>query len=289
MIQAIKLQGVTKLYPNGKGIHDVSLTVEKGKIFGFLGPNGAGKTTAIRTIMDFMKPSAGTITIHGLDSHADSVKLKEIIGYLPADRQLYPSWTGEEHVDFYAKLRKVTPRNDIAKRLHLDLSQKVSQLSTGNKQKLALALALVGSPKLLVMDEPTNGLDPLFQQEIYEILQEYKHSGGTILLSSHNLPEVEKICDSVGVIKEGRMVAVESMQSIRDMSIHIVSITSKGILPIEQAGLANVEMTHKVKNHIMLKVRGDLNPLLKFVGRHVIHDIEITHANLEDIFLEYYR
>lgn len=284
MSDAIILDYVSKLYPNGKGIKDVTLRVPQGEIFGFLGPNGAGKTTTIRTIMDFMRPSSGTITVFGFDAQKSSVEAKEFIGYVPADRQLYPSWTGHQHLHLYQATRAKSSRN-IAKRLNLDMNTPVKHLSTGNKQKLAIVLALCGQPKMLIMDEPTAGLDPLLQQEIYEILAEYKQSGGTVFLSSHNLAEVEKICDRIGIIKEGSIVADRSMEDIRDMSIHVVSVISDSPM---RPGLKNITITHTNGNHSMLKVTGSLNPLLGYLAKHKVHDLEITHASLEDIFLEYY-
>lgn len=284
MSEAIVLKGVTKLYSNGKGIRNVDLEVPSGEIFGFLGPNGAGKTTTIRTLMDFMRPAKGTITILGLDAQKESVEVKRRVGYVPADRQLYANWTGQEHLDLYKTSRAGS--KDIAKRLELDLRTPVKQLSTGNKQKLAIVLALCGKPDLLIMDEPTAGLDPMFQQSIYEILTEYKKAGGTVFLSSHNLPEVEKICDRIGIIRNGKIIADKSMQDIRDMSIHIVSVMSDH--PLSVASLKNVEITSKSDGHTLLKVTGSLNPLLGYLAKHPVHDLEVTHASLEDIFLEFY-
>lgn len=284
MTNAIDLQNVTKRYPNGKGISGVTLEVPAGQIFGFLGPNGAGKTTTIRTIMDFMRPDDGSITVLGYDAQRASVAVKERIGYVPADRQLYESWTGRQHVDLYQSARPHST-SDVAKRLNLDLRIPVRQLSTGNKQKLAITLAMCGQPELLIMDEPTAGLDPLLQQEIYEILGEYKQAGGTVFLSSHNLSEVEKICDRVGVIKDGKVVANKSMDDMRDMSIHIVSITSDKPLHFKHK---DVVVMHQTAVHTELKVKGSLNPLLAYLAKHTIKDLEINHASLEDVFMEYY-
>ncbi len=284
MADALVLDGVTKRYPNGRGIKNVSFSVPKGEIFGFLGPNGAGKTTTIRTIMDFMRPDKGTITILDLDAHDSSVTAKYRIGYVPADRQLYPNWTGEKHLALYRSMRPKS-KLDVSKKLNLDIHTPVKHLSTGNKQKLAIALALCGQPDLLIMDEPTAGLDPLLQQAIYEILAKYKQAGGTIFLSSHNLGEVEKICDRVGIIKDGRIVADRTMQDIRDMNIHEVSVVSDKPLALT---LANVQVIHETTNHTSLRVTGDLNPLLSQLAKHKVADLEITHASLEDIFLEFY-
>ncbi len=284
---AINFDGVTKKYSNGKGIFNVSFSVNKGEIFGFLGPNGAGKTTAIRTIMDFMRPDKGSISILGLDSTKDSVKAKQLIGYVPSDRQMYQKLSGREHLNFYTANRE-NNSSKYAKILKLDLNTPVKHLSSGNKQKLAVLLALVGNPKLLVMDEPTAGLDPFLQQTIYDLLRHYKNNGGTVFLSSHNLPEVEKICDRVGVIKEGRIVADKTMADIRSMSIHIVSVITDQPLNLKTIASKDVEIVSQNDNHAVLKVKGSLNKLLHLLAKQNVHDLEINHANLEDIFLEYY-
>jgi len=286
---AINLRGVTKNYGNKRGITDVSLSVKAGEIFGFLGPNGAGKTTTIRCIMDFIRPSKGTITVFGANSHINSVPIKAQIGFLPSDPQLYQRWTGQEHLSLYSKLRGPADMSDTVNRLGLNLDVQSGHLSTGNKQKLSLLLAMYGNPKILVLDEPTKGLDPILQQEIYTLLNEYKHRGGTVFLSSHNLPEVEKICDSIGVIKEGKIVARETMQSIRDMNIHIVSFSSESTINQADFNLANTEVLHHSEKHIILKAKGDLSPLMKAIAKYKVKDLEVTHASLEDIFMEFYK
>jgi len=290
MAQAIiKLTNVTKLYGRHRGIDGVNLSVQANEIFGFLGPNGAGKTTTIRCIMDFIRPSQGSVKVFGKDMHTNSVQAKAKIGFLPADSMLYPKWTGQDHSDYYGNLRSNANISELANRLDLDLNVQVRHLSTGNKQKLALALAMLGKPDLLIMDEPTKGLDPLLQQEIYNILHEYKRGGGTVFVSSHNLPEVEKICDRVGVIKDGTIVASETMQSIRAKSIHIVTVSTTNKIALDDFKSPKTEIIHYSEKHIILKVHGNINPTVQAASRYKLKDLEVTHANLEDIFLEYYR
>lgn len=286
---AISINNVTKNYGNNRGITSVSLSVKAGEIFGFLGPNGAGKTTTIRCIMDFIRPSKGTITVFGTNSHTDSVNIKAKIGFLPSDPQLYMRWTGGEHLSLYNKLRGSADMSDAVNRLGLNLDVQARHLSTGNKQKLSLLLAMYGNPKLLVLDEPTKGLDPILQQEIYTLLNEYKHRGGTVFLSSHNLPEVEKICDSIGVIKEGKIVASETMQSIRDMNIHIISFSSESKINQADFNLTHTDVLHHSEKHIILKAKGDLSPLMQKIAKYRVKDLEVTHASLEDIFMEFYK
>ncbi|TSC92557.1 MAG: antibiotic transport system ATP-binding protein, partial [Candidatus Berkelbacteria bacterium Licking1014_85] len=197
----IQINNLKKHFGKIKALDGVDFEVNEGEIFGFLGPNGAGKTTTIRCIMDFINPTSGEINIFGRDSHKDSVELKKLIGYLPSENRLYSDWTGYDHVDFIAKLRGKDKIADILiKKLDYDPSRIVKHLSTGNRQKLSFILALINKPKLLILDEPTNGLDPLLQNKIYEILHDLQKEGTTILMSSHNLHEVEEICTRAAII-----------------------------------------------------------------------------------------
>jgi len=239
--------------------------------------------------MDFIRPQNGEIQVFGLDSRNDSVAIKNTVGFLSSDSILYPKWSGDQYLAFLAKMRGPADMTSLIKRLDLDPSIQYRHLSSGNKQKLALVVAMYGMPKLLVMDEPTKALDPLLQQEIYTVLHEYRRDGGTVFVSSHNLPEVEKICDRVAVIKEGKIVANETMQSIREMAIHIISISTAAGIKQGDFELPNVEITHASEKHMLLKVKGDLNPVLHVLNKYKLKDLEVNHANLEDIFLEYYK
>jgi ABC-2 type transport system ATP-binding protein len=289
MTDAIRLHNVSKHYHNGRGISGVELSVTKGEIFGFLGPNGAGKTTTIRCIMDFIRPDSGSVTIFGNNVASGPEQTHKLVGYLPSEPQLYPNWTGHRHIELYRRLRGADGVLPLVKRLDLSLDLPAKHLSSGNKQKLGLVLAMIGNPQLLIMDEPTRGLDPLLQQTIYEILNEYRHGGGTVFFSSHNLPEVEKVCDRIGVLKDGHIIANESLQSIRNLSVHI--ITAFGSTPFKPDSFQgkNVEIVHHSGNHIILKVRGDLNATLKQLMTRPLKDLEIAHANLEDVFMEFYK
>ncbi|HMS50021.1 MAG TPA: ABC transporter ATP-binding protein [Candidatus Saccharibacteria bacterium] len=286
MATAIRLSRVTKQFSNGKGIHNVNLHVEGGQIFGFLGPNGAGKTTTIRCIMDFIRPQAGTVRV--FSKSAQDSSSRQQIGYVPSDPQLYPNWTGSDHLSLYESIRGKTGLDNTIKRLGLDMSVRFKHLSSGNKQKLALLLAFAGSPKLLIMDEPTKGLDPLLQQTIYDLLREFKAAGGTVFLSSHNLPEVEKVCDRVAVIREGQIVADQTMGSIREMSIHIISAVTSKPVGSSSLKLEGVTVLHHTGTHLLLKVKGDLNPIMHVLSGYTLKDLEVNHASLEDIFMEYY-
>lgn len=291
---AIEVRNLKKYFDKVKAVDDVSFSVEKGEVFGFLGPNGAGKTTTIRCFMDFISPISGSISLLTKDPHKDSVFLKKEIGYLPADSHLYTEWTGKEHIDFVALAKRITDRKTIdslVERLNFDTSAKVKHLSSGNKQKLAVILALIADPKLLILDEPTQGLDPIVQNEFYEILRNFQSQGGTVFMSSHNLPEVERICSRVGIIKDGKLITVETIQSIREKSVHSVYVSFFEEIDVNEFKIEGVEVHghNKDLSEFTFRVKGDLNLLISRISQHKFRDLEVTHASLEEIFLEFYR
>lgn len=287
---AVVVNKLTKTFGSKTALDGATFSVDEGMIFGFLGPNGAGKTTTIRCLMDFIRPTAGTVTIFGSDAQKYSVAVKGLVGYLAADDQLYGNWTGQDHINFIAKVRgSAGSATALAKRLGLATDQPVRHLSTGNKQKLGLVLAIMNQPKLLVLDEPTRGLDPLLQQEIYAILEEYKAAGGTVFISSHNLAEVDRICDNVAIIRDGTIVASEALSTIREMHIHLVTLSFAQGFNGSDFVREGVEIVAQTKKQLTLKVRGDINRLLPELAKHRYKDIEISHAALEDIFMDYYR
>lgn len=207
---AIKIEDLKKYFGETKAVDGVSLEVNQGEIMGVLGPNGAGKTTTIRCLMDFLRPDAGSIEILGRDAQKNSTQLKKEIGFLSGEVRFYEGWTGAEHIELIERLRGVSLLDShLGKRFNFDASKKVRNLSTGNKQKLGLILALMHQPQVLIMDEPTVGLDPLLQNSIYEILESEAARGTTIFMSSHNLREVERVCHRVAIIKQGQLVTVE--------------------------------------------------------------------------------
>lgn len=289
MPAAISVKNITKQFGSVRALAGVTFQVEKGAIFGFLGPNGAGKTTTIRCLMDFIRPDGGHLSLLGKAAYADSVALKRSIGYLPAGNNLYNRWTVWQHIDFAARLRGLAPDRDMLKRLNLDDHRRVGSLSTGNRQKLMIALALLGQPELLILDEPTKGLDPILQSQLYEILSEHRQRGGTVFMSSHNLPEVEKICDSVAVIKAGRIIVEETLESLRHKSLHHVSVLFRSNVDPRTFRLPGVEILRHAPRALDLKVRGDLTPTMHLIGRQPILDLEVTHASLEELFLEMYE
>ncbi len=286
----ISANAVSKHFGPVQALDKVSFSVQKGQVFGFLGPNGAGKTTTIRCLMDYIRPDSGSITVVGKDAKADSTDLKNSIGFLSSEMQLYEHWTGQDHLNLFQSVKgKNGNAEALTKRLGLNLKTKVKNLSSGNKQKLAVVLAFCGSPKLMVMDEPTRGLDPLLQNELYDIIREFRNEGGAVFLSSHNLPEVQRICDMVAVIKAGRVIAEKTMDDIRDMHTHIIRASIEGKVAASDVKIKGVEVTHYHNGEIILKVRGDINSIIGHLAKYKLKDIEINHANLEDIFMEFYR
>jgi ABC-2 type transport system ATP-binding protein len=295
-MNAIEIKDLKKHFPATpknppvKALDGVTFEVKEGEVFGFLGPNGAGKTTTIRCLMDFIRPTSGSVTIFGMDARKDSVKLKEMIGYLPGNVKLHPNWSGHDHVNFVKGIRGNAGRaKELAEKLDLDLSKRFKNLSSGNKQKLGIVLALMSNPKLVVMDEPTVGLDPLLQNTIYTLLEDLKKKGTTIFFSSHNLPEVERVCDRVGIIKEGKMVAVETLKELAGKRIHQVEVRfAKPVKASEFKG-AGIENIQELPDGLIFDVTGDINEVVKRLVKFELTDLSITHAALEEVFLKFYE
>ena len=291
---AIQTVGLTKYYGRHLGIEDVNLDVSEGEVFGFLGPNGAGKSTTIRTILDEIRPTAGSATILGLDTRADAVEIRRHIGYIPGDLALYPNLTGMDTLQYFANLRGGVDWDfvdELADRLDSDLSRKVGDLSTGNRQKVGVIQAFMHRPDLLIMDEPTSGLDPLIQREFQKMVSEVAAEGRTVFLSSHTLSEVQRVADRVGIIRNGRLITVESVADLRSKSMREVEFvldTQAEALVFESVeGVRNVVVAG---NHVEMSFGGDMGELLTTVTeRYGVADIKTTEADLEEIFLTYYH
>jgi len=289
-MSVIEVKNLKKYFGKTKAVDGISFSVEKGEIFGFLGPNGAGKTTTIRCMMDFIRPNEGSVSILGQDAQKDSVALKKKIGYLSGGARLYKKWTGQEHIDF---VRGLNVKNDIAdelmERLDFNPKMKAKNLSSGNRQKLSVILALMFQPELLILDEPTLGLDPLLQNVIYELLEETTKRGATVFMSSHNLAEVDRICHRVGIIKQGKMVAIEDIQSMKDKKMHTVYIRFADSFNRDDFLTDGIQITKESLDGFTLNVKGDINEVIKKLSNYKLRDIHITQASLEDIFLEFYK
>ncbi len=291
---AIQTSGLTKYYGKHLGIEDVDLDVQVGEVFGFLGPNGAGKSTTIRTILDEIRPTSGSATILGFDTHADAVEIRKHIGYIPGDLALYPNLTGMDTLQYFANMRggiDWTHVDELAERLDSDLSRKVGDLSTGNRQKVGVIQAFMHRPDLLIMDEPTAGLDPLIQREFQKMVAEVSAEGRTVFLSSHTLSEVQRVADRVGIIRNGRLITVESVADLRSKSMREVEFvlnTQADASVFERVeGVRNVVVAG---NHVEMSFGGDMGELLTTVTEsYRVTDIKTTEADLEEIFLTYYH
>jgi ABC-2 type transport system ATP-binding protein len=292
----IQTSNLTHRYGKFTAIQDVNLQVRHGEIFGFLGPNGAGKTTTIRTLLDFIRPSAGSAAIFGLDSRHESVAIRELIGYLPGELTLLDNWTGVQYVRWLDEVRgrrngSMAEAERLAERLDFDLKRPLKGLSTGMKRKMGLIVALLHKPELLILDEPTSGLDPLMQQVFHELMRETRAEGRTVFLSSHNLPEVEAICDRVGIIRDGTLEAVETMAHLTHVSFRWLTLEFDGPAVVDDfRGIDGISDVSVEGSTLRMRISGHANmdAVIKQAARHTVQDIHMVQPTLEEIFLTYY-
>ncbi|MEO8247668.1 MAG: ABC transporter ATP-binding protein [Chloroflexota bacterium] len=289
---AIETERLTKTYGPHRGIIDVDLTVNEGEAFGFLGPNGAGKTTTIRTLLDHLRPTSGRARIFGIETTADPVAIHRRVGYLPGEFVLYDKLTGGQTVEYFANLRggvDATYQARLIERLDVDPSRKFREYSKGNKQKIGLVVALQHRPDLLMLDEPTSGLDPLVQQTFFELLAEAKAEGRTAFMSSHVLSEVEKTCDQVAIIRDGRLVRVDRVEALRDMAHHQVELRFAGAAPRDEfEALPGVGEVSAEDGVLRMRVAGSITPVVRAAARHELLDFVSREPTLEETFLAEY-
>lgn len=290
---AIELSNVTKLYGSVVGAQDLTLSVERGTIFGFLGPNGAGKTTTISMLVDLLRPTSGSISILGHDSVKESVAVRQKIGFLSGDMALDNSLTGWQQIEYFGNLRggyEKTYVKELASRLDCKLDRRFKNLSRGNRQKVGLITALMHKPELLILDEPTSGLDPLIQAEFNKIIKEQKKRGATAFISSHVLSEVQEVCDHIAFIRSGKLIDSQPINKIIARNVKTVSVNShsKTLLP-NLRQLAGVKNLRQINSHARFDYQGDINQLLKTLTGQKLTDVEIRHPELEDIFMKYYE
>ena len=291
---AIHTEKLTKHYGEVRALIDLDLDVRMGEVFGFLGPNGAGKTTMIRTILDLIHPTSGRAEILGMDSHEMAVEIRRHIGYLPSDLSMYPNLTGRDMVTYFSNLRDGVDWSyvdELADRLQADLSKKVGDLSSGNRQKVGLILTFMSRPQVLIMDEPSTGLDPLIQREFQRMLREFAADGKGVFLSSHTLSEVQRVADRVGIIRNGHLVAVEAVDALRSKAIRQVDMHFTG--PVDPAtfeGVGGVRDLIVSNGRATMSFDGQMDELLRVAtSNYTLVDISTQEADLEEIFLEYYR
>jgi len=288
----VETESLTVYYGRRRGIAQLGLAVRRGEVYGFLGPNGAGKTTTLRVLLDIVRPTLGHASIFGLDCQRHGVAIRRRVGYLPGEFSVYPKLTADAYFNMVAAIRgepyDEAYRRTLTERLNLDPTHPLHTYSRGNKQKVGLVAALMGRPELLLLDEPTAGLEPLVQQQVLALVREARSEGRTVLLSSHNLPEVQAICDRVGIIRDGRLIAVEEVDALVRGQYHRLRLRFEHLPPaglLEEAGAREVGRTDQ---DVMIEVRGSLNQVLTQAVEYGVLDLEDHPFTLEDVFLAYY-
>lgn len=290
----IETKNLSKYYGKSRGIEDVNLTVKEGEIFGFIGPNGAGKSTTIRTLLGLIQPTSGSATIFGLDVVTDGPKLREDVGYLPSEVFYYDRMRVIDllrySASFYKKPRKQIEErmNELAELLNLDLTKRIDDLSYGNKKKVGIVQGLQHSPKLIILDEPTGGLDPLMQATFFDLLRQENQQGATVLFSSHILGEVQKLCDRVAIIRDGTIVKVETVEDLRRNSYVRVRIEPVEKISREKLKLPGISDLHAANGRIEFLYRGDVNAVTKLLAGLKLKNAWIEEPELEEIFMHYY-
>ena len=294
MTDAIRTRGLTKVYRGGTtAVRELDLAVRVGEVFGFLGPNGAGKTTTIRILLDLLRPTAGDAEVLGLDARRAGVEARRRIGYLPGDLALYPKLTAHETLTYLGALRGGVPERAVtvlSERLGLDLDRPVGTLSHGNRQKVGLVQAFMHEPELLVLDEPTGGLDPLLQQEFHRLVEEAAAAGRTVFLSSHVLSEVERVANRVGIIRGGTLVALEEIAALKQRATRRLDVELARPVDVASfAKLPNVREAQAERALLHLVVEGPVDAVVKALAEHEVVSITSHEPDLEEVFLEYYR
>jgi ABC-2 type transport system ATP-binding protein len=291
MPSVIEAAGLTKSYGSRRGIDGVTFAVDEGEVFGFLGPNGAGKTTTIRTLLGLLRPTDGSASIFGLDVWADAPRLHERLSYVGSDPAYLGELTAGRQLDDICRLRRL-PKGiwrPIAERLELDPSVQIRKLSRGNRQKVGVVQAFMGDAPLIVLDEPSTGLDPLMQREFLALVSEVRAAGRTVFLSSHNLPEVERSCDRVGIIRDGRLIDISTVHALLAGHWRSVNLVLAEPAPPGTFDLPNVQVVSASARDIHLMIEGDVNPLLRRIAQLDVRDIAVTTPDIEDIFLRFYE
>lgn len=289
----IATSGLSKDYGSGRGLFGLDLEVRQGEVFGFLGPNGAGKSTTMRLLLDLIRPTSGSAQLLGLDTVNDSLAIRRRVGFLPGDFALYPKLTGRAMLDYLAQLRGgVDPhvRHSLVERFGADIDRPIRQLSTGNRQKLGLVQAFMHEPELLILDEPIAGLDPLVQQSFHALLGEVSGQGRTVFLSSHTLSEVERVTHRLAILRQGRLVVVDSLENLRKVAVQRLEIEFAEPIDVgEFRALPGVTEVRAEGSLVTVGFEGTADAVVKAAAKHEVRAIRPREEDLEDIFLHYYK
>jgi ABC-2 type transport system ATP-binding protein len=293
MVPVIVFKNLTKTYGDILAVQNVNLEVFRGEIFGYLGPNGSGKTTTIRTALDFIRPSSGSAAIFGLDSREHSTEIKTRVGYLPGDLHVYEKMTGHQLLTYLFNLRGDSNWDyvhDLTERFDADLERSIGTLSRGNKQKIGLIQAFMNEPELIVMDEPTSGLDPLMQQEFYSLVEERRDRGCTVFVSSHIVPEIERLCDRVAILRQGELIALEQVSILKERAHHRITLEFGESAPIDTflniPGIRDVQAEGLT---LRCTIVGSADALVKCAAQFEVLSIQSEDGGLEDVFLDFYQ
>lgn len=287
----IQLQGLTKEFANGRGLFDVTFAVSRGEVFGYLGPNGAGKSTTIRHLMGFIKPSRGSATIDGLDCWTAAPQVQERVGYLPGEIQFLPKLNGLELLQLLGSMRGMRDtrrRDELIDRLQFDAKTPIRKMSKGMKQKVGIVAAFMHQPDVLILDEPTSGLDPLMQQVFLDLVAEEKQQGRTILMSSHLFQEVERVCDRVGIIKDGHLLAVETMQDLKARQRRTFTITVATAADAEHVARAGLDIVKRSGLSLEIAVQANYQAFLTALAGCQVTSIDVHTLGLEEVFMHFY-
>ncbi|MFB0917457.1 MAG: ABC transporter ATP-binding protein [Clostridiaceae bacterium] len=291
-MNVLEVNNLTKKYGSKIGVKDVSFKVAEGEIFGFIGPNGAGKSTTIRSILNLIRPTSGSIQVFGLDSVKDAPLIAKNVGYLPSEVFYYDGMRAKDLLNFSASFYKKVDKsriNKLADLLELDLSRKVDDLSYGNKKKLGIIQGLLHSPSLIILDEPTGGLDPLMQQKFFDLIKDENKNGATVLFSSHILTEVQRLCDKVAIIKNGEIIKVDEIETMKKDNYKKISIESETKLNDLISALPGAANVNSIDNKTDFLFKGDINSIISMLSSSKIRNLTIEDPNLEEIFMHYYE
>ena len=287
----IDVKDLTMTYKSGKGVFDLTFSVPEGEVFGYLGPNGAGKTTTIRQLMGFTNADKGTCTIRGLDCRTQSKEINKSLGYLPGEIAFFDEMTGKQFLTFLQDMRCVKGKGrtqELIERFELETTPKIKKMSKGMKQKLAVIAAFMHDPAVYILDEPSSGLDPLMQHIFVDLIHEEKRRGKTILMSSHNFEEIERTCDRAGIIREGRLVAVENINSLKAAQRRVFLVSVAGPKDIDHIKASGLELGKVTNNQAEIVVSSDYDSFIETLGKCRVRGLDVLPQSLEQVFLKYY-